>query len=195
MAVTASAELAERIRSLSLHGLSNDAWGRYSSKGAWDYRIIAPGYKYNLTDIASALGLGQLARAETMRVEREAIALAFLEALSDVEEIELPPSAANRIHAWHLFQIRLRLERLSIDRDGFLEELRARGIGFSVHWRPLHLHPYWAETFGWRPEHLPVATEVWRRTVSLPIFPSMTRPEREAVVSAVREICRIFTKR
>ena len=195
MAVTASSELAERIRSLSLHGLSNDAWGRYSSKGAWDYRIIAPGYKYNLTDIASALGLGQLARAEKMRGEREAIALSFLEDLSDVEEIELPPSAANRIHAWHLFQMRLRLGRLSIDRDGFLEELRARGIGFSVHWRPLHLHPYWSETFGWQPDHLPVATEVWQRTVSLPIFPSMTRPERDAVVTAVREICRLFSKR
>ncbi|MCP3959785.1 MAG: DegT/DnrJ/EryC1/StrS aminotransferase family protein [bacterium] len=194
MAVTGSEELAERIRSLSLHGLSNDAWGRYTAKGAWDYRIIAPGYKYNLTDIASALGLRQLARAEEMRIARESVATDFAEALADVEEIELPPPAEDRVHSWHLFQIRLHLNRLKIDRDRFLEELRARGIGFSVHWRPLHLHPYW-QSFGWRPEHLPVASEVWRRTVSLPIFPAMTGEEREAVVAAVREVCRRFRRR
>ncbi len=194
MAVTERDDLAERMRSMSLHGLSHDAWGRYTAKGAWDYRILAPGYKYNLTDVAAALGLHQLARAEKMRAEREAIAGAFLEDLAEVEEIELPRVDQDRVHSWHLFQIKLNLERLRIDRDRFLEEMRERAVGFSVHWRPLHLHPYYQKTFGWRPEHLPAATEVWRRTVSLPIFPAMTTGERDAVIAAVRDICRRFRR-
>ena len=190
MATTDDPELAATIRSLSLHGLSHDAWGRYSSQGAWDYRILAPGYKYNLTDTAAALGRCQLARAEALRRERERIAHRYLEAFAELEEIELPPEPPNRIHAWHLFQIRLRLERLDIDRDTFLQELRQRGIGFSVHWRPLHLHPYYQETFGWRPEDLPLATETFRRTLSLPIFPSQREDEIAAVIAAVWELCR-----
>ena len=190
MATTDDPELAATIRSLSLHGLSHDAWGRYSSQGAWDYRILAPGYKYNLTDTAAALGRCQLARAEALRRERERIAHRYLEAFAELEEIELPPDPPNRIHAWHLFQIRLRLEKLDIDRDTFLQELRQRGIGFSVHWRPLHLHPYYQETFGWRPEDLPLATETFRRTLSLPIFPSQREDEIAAVIAAVCELCR-----
>ncbi len=194
MALTDREDLAERMRSMSLHGLSHDAWGRYTAKGAWDYRILAPGYKYNLTDVAAALGLRQLDRAEDMRRQREAIAGTFLESLAEVDELELPRRDSDRVHSWHLFQIKLRLDRLTIDRDRFLEEMRDRGVGFSVHWRPLHLHPYYQETFGWRPEHLPVASEVWRRTVSLPIFPAMTGDERDAVVAAVRDICRCFRR-
>ena len=194
MAVTERDDLAERIRSQSLHGLSNDAWGRYTAKGSWDYRITAAGYKYNLTDVAAALGLRQLVRAESLRLERERIALRFIEHLGDVEEIELPRLPADRIHSWHLFQIKLRPERLSIDRDRFLAELRERGIGFSVHWRPLHLHPYYQETFGWRPEHFPVASAVWQRTISLPVFPAMSDEEAGSVTGAVREICRRFRR-
>jgi len=195
MAVTDDPALAERMRCLALHGLSHDAWDRYTARGSWDYRIVAAGYKYNLTDVAAALGLHQLARAETMRHQRREIAEHYLEALDGIAEIELPQVPENRIHSWHLFQIKLRPERLTIDRDAFLERLRERGIGFSVHWRPLHLHPYYAETFGWRPSDLPVATEVWRRTISLPIFPAMTGEERAAVVAAVRDLCRRFRRR
>ena len=194
MALTERDDLADRMRSMSLHGLSNDAWGRYTSKGSWDYRILAPGYKYNLTDVAAALGLHQLARAEDMRRQREAIAGAFLNGLAGIDEIELPRTSGDRVHSWHLFQIKLRLDRLTIDRDRFLEEMRDRGVAFSVHWRPLHLHPYYRETFGWESEHLPVASQVWRRTVSLPIFPAMTAAERDAVVATVREICRRFRR-
>lgn len=190
MATTGDEALAAEMRSLSLHGLSNDAWGRYSSKGAWDYRILAPGYKYNLTDIAAALGLHQLARAEEMRLAREEVARRFCEALSSVDELEMPPEAGpDRVHSWHLFQIKLRDGALDIDRDEVLEELRARGVGFSVHWRPLHLHPYWSDEFGWRPEHLPTATELWRRTISLPIFPAMTDDEVAHVVDSVKDLC------
>lgn len=188
MATTDDEALASHMRSLSLHGLSNDAWGRYSAKGGWDYRILAAGFKYNLTDIAAAVGLHQLARAEEMRLERQEIAEIYLHAFSDLPEVELPPLDSNRLHSWHLFQIRLRAGAWAIDRDAFLMALRERQIGFSVHWRPLHLHPYYCDVFAWRPEHLPVATEVWQRTVSLPIFPGMQRREVDAVIEAVRDL-------
>jgi perosamine synthetase len=189
MAVTADPRLADRMRQMSLHGLSHDAWKRFEGNSSWDYRIVAPGFKYNLGDIAGALGNGQLARAETMRQQREAIAEYFRAALAGVEQIELPPAAADRVHAWHLFPIRLRLERLGIDRNRFLELLRGRGVGCSVHWRPLHLHPYYEESFGWKPDHLPQATRQWPRLVSLPLFPGMRRQEQEYVADTVRELC------
>lgn len=189
MAVTDDARLADRIRQMSLHGLSHDAWKRYSGNHAWDYRIVAPGYKYNLTDIAAALGNHQLKRADAMRRDRQAIAADYREALGELEQIEVPPDPADRIHAWHLFPIRLRLDRLSVDRNAFIRLLQGRGIGCSVHWRPLHLHPYYEETFGWRPEHLPVASAVWQRLVTLPLFPGMRREEQEHVVRVVRDLC------
>jgi dTDP-4-amino-4,6-dideoxygalactose transaminase len=189
MAVTADAEVAARLRLLSLHGLSHDAWGRYSGHGSWDYRILAPGYKYNMTDVAAALGVHQLARAEGMRRRRDEIAREFLHRLSDVEELELPPTDSDRIHAWHLFPIRLRLEALAIDRNAFIKELNGAGVACSVHWRPLHLHPYYAETFGWCQTDLPMTSDVWLRLVSLPLFSSMRPDEIDAVVNAVRAIC------
>ena len=190
MATTADPELASRIRLMALHGLSHDAWGRYSGGGKWDYRILAPGFKYNLTDVAAAIGIHQLARAEAMRLAREAVAEAFFEAFADVDEIELPARDPNRIHSWHLFPIRLRLDGLAIDRNAFIDELKASGVGCSVHWRPLHLHPYYLETFGWKGEDLPVATRVWERLISLPLFPGMRDDEIGHVVETVRELCR-----
>ena len=190
MAVTADAELAARIRLLSLHGLSQDSWDRYSGNGPWDYRILAPGYKYNMTDVAAAIGVHQLARAEDMRRARQAVADIYREQLADIGEIELPRTDPNRIHAWHLFPIRLRLDALAIDRDRFVEELHAEGVSCSVHWRPLHLHPYYEQAFGWTPGDLPVASELWRRLVSLPLFSAMRPAEVDRVVSAVRSVCR-----
>ena len=189
MAVTSNVKLAQRIRMMSLHGLSHDAWGRYSANGNWDYKIVAPGYKYNLTDIAAAMGIHQLGRAEAMRRERETIALRYFEELAGVEEIELPPHDENRIHSWHLFALKLRLRRLRISRDEFMKELKRVGVGCSVHWRPLHLHPYYQKTFGWRAKDFPVATAIWKRVVSLPIFPGMRNDEIEHVSSTVKRIC------
>ncbi len=189
MAVTGDPALADRMRTMSLHGLSQDAWGRYSGAASWDYRIIAPGYKYNLTDIAAAIGIHQLARAEQMRRRRESIAHRYLEAFEHLEEIELPRDGPNRIHSWHLFPIKLRLEQLSIDRNEFLQALRKAGVGCSVHWRPLHLHPYYQETFGWQPEDFPVSTALWERLISLPIFPDMREEELEFVVRTVEDMC------
>lgn len=188
MAVTDDDGLADRMRMMSLHGLSHDAWGRYSG-GTWDYRIVEAGYKYNLTDIAAAIGVHQLQRAEAMRCEREAIARSYLEALGDLAEFELPCVPENRLHAWHLFPLRLRLDRLAIDRNAFITQLRAAGVGCSVHWRPLHLHPYYSERFAWTREDFPVASPLWERLVSLPLFPGMQASERAYVVHVVRNLC------
>lgn len=190
MAVTNNDLLAEKIRLLSLHGLSRDAWKRYTDKGNWDYQIIAPGYKYNLTDIAAAIGIEQLARAEAMRARREQIALFYREELSSVEELALPPADKNRLHAWHLFPVRLNLSKLPISRDEFIRELSARGIGSSVHWRPLHLHPLYREQIGWNEKYFPAANQLWETIVSLPIFSSMTEAEIRCVCETVRKICR-----
>ena len=189
MAVTNDAGVADRMRLMSLHGLSHDAWDRYSGGNSWDYRIIAPGFKYNLTDIAAAIGIHQLAKAEQMRREREAIAHQYLEALNDVDEIELPIEDSNRRHSWHLFPIKLRLECLSIGRDEFMDELKAAGVGCSVHWRPLHLHPYYEKTFAWSAHDFPVASSEWRRLISLPIFPGMTKSEIDTVLENMRKLC------
>ncbi|MGH9947380.1 MAG: DegT/DnrJ/EryC1/StrS family aminotransferase [Pyrinomonadaceae bacterium] len=188
MAVTNDRELADRMRLMSLHGLSHDAWGRYSGNGNWDYRIVAPGYKYNLTDIAAAIGRGQLSRAEEMRKQREAVAEFYADELSGVREFELPPMNEDRIHSWHLFPIRLNLDSLTIDRNEFMEELKRNGVGCSVHWRPLHLHPLYEE-LGWTADDLPAATEMWKRLISLPLFSAMSSEEMIHVVETVKRIC------
>ncbi len=190
MAVTSNARLADRMRLMSLHGLSADAWGRYSSNGSWDYKIVAPGYKYNLTDIAAAIGIHQLSRAEAMRREREEIARKYREAFAGLDQIELPDGDPNRIQSWHLFAIRLCLKNLTIGRDEFMVELKRAGVGCSVHWRPLHLHPYYQKTFGWSAKDFPVATAQWKRLVSLPIFPGMREDEIEHVTRTVKRICK-----
>ena len=189
MAVTNNEALADTIRLMSLHGLSHDAWGRYSGGGSWDYKIVQPGYKYNLTDIAAAIGCHQLARAEEMRKQREAVAEFFLSSLADVDEIRLPATDEDRIHSWHLFPIRLNLENLSIDRNEFIEELKRNGVGCSVHWRPLHMHPLYQERLGWSENHLPAATRLWNEIISLPIFSSMTFEEMVHVAETVKELC------
>lgn len=188
MATTHDPALADRMRLMSLHGLSHDAWERYSGGRSWDYRIVAPGFKYNLTDIASSIGLHQLARAEDMRRQREVIAGRFLGAFAGDRHVELPATSADRLHSWHLFPIRLRLESLAIDRNTFIDELRASGVGCSVHWRPLHLHPYYQDTFGWAAEHCPKASATWARLVSLPIFSGMRDAEVEHVIATVKRI-------
>jgi perosamine synthetase len=189
MAVTSNEEIARRIRRMSLHGLSRDAWSRNHGSASWDYRIVEPGYKYNLTDIAAAIGIHQLERAEELRRDRQAIARFYFEALAELSQLELPADSPERVHAWHLYPIRLQLRELSVDRDSMLEALRCLGVHCSVHWRPLHLHPYYAKTFGWTPSQFPAASSVWLRLVSLPLFPGMRQEEQECVVGAVRKLC------
>ncbi len=187
--VTDDAAIADRARRMSLHGLSNDAWKR-NAGGRWDYEILDTGYKYNLTDVAAALGRVQLRKANALLEARRRVAERYDALLAAVDEVEIPTVDDDRRPSYHLYPLRLRRARLGIDRDGFIEALRERGVGVSVHWRPLHLHPYYRDTFGLRPEHFPVASAEWRRLVSLPIYPSLGDEEIERVAGAVRDLCR-----
>jgi dTDP-4-amino-4,6-dideoxygalactose transaminase len=195
MAVTADPTLAARMRLMSLHGLSRDAWNRYSASGSWDYQIVAPGFKYNLTDIAAAIGIHQLARAESMHQARESLARAYREQLGRIDEIDVPSWPENRLHSWHLFPIRLKLDQLAIDRGVFMDALQKAGVSCSVHWRPLHLHPYYQQHYGCEPGDLPVATREWQRLISLPLFPSMTLEEHAHVVRTVAGLCATHARR
>jgi dTDP-4-amino-4,6-dideoxygalactose transaminase len=188
MITTDDAALAERCRIMSLHGISKDAWKRYTAEGSWYYEIIAPGFKYNMTDVAAALGLAQLRKAERMFRRREAIAARYNEAFSAMEELQAPSVPAYSTHAWHLYMLRLRLERLSIDRAELVERLRGRNIGVSVHFIPLHVHPYYRERYGYAPGDFPVAYREYLREISLPIYPSMSDDDVESVIAAVADI-------
>lgn len=192
MAVTASAELAERIRRFSHHGLSQDSWDRQRS-GGWDYRVLTAGYNYSLTDVAASIGLVQLRRSEELRQKRQRVAETYCRELADVEAVYLPARNTNVQHAWHLFPLRLELAQLTIDRNRFIDELKLMGIASSVHWRPLHLHPYYSE-LGWRPYHCPVATREWERLLSLPLFPSMRTDQVQRVADAVAQLCKRFKR-
>ncbi|MGN6183933.1 MAG: DegT/DnrJ/EryC1/StrS family aminotransferase [Thermoanaerobaculia bacterium] len=180
---------AERARIMSLHGISRDAWKRYTAEGSWAYDVIAPGFKYNLTDIASALGLAQLERAEAMRARREEIAKRYDEAFAG-DLFELPQRANG--HAWHLYMLRLQLDRWRIDRAAFIAELKARNIGTSVHFIPLHVQPYYRDLYGFTPESFPIAYGEYLREVSLPIYSKMTDEDVESVIDAIRDVARAF---
>lgn len=188
MAVTDNEEWAERMRMMSLHGISKDAWKRYTASGSWYYEIHSPGYKYNLTDTAAALGLVQLNRCEEFRRGREKIAKLYDTGFSDLPEISTPVRLSAMRHAWHLYVIQLQLERLRIGRNEFIEELKKKGVGTSVHFIPLHMHPYYRDTFGYGPESFPNAFAVFNRIISLPIYPRMTEADVRYVVETVREI-------
>ncbi len=188
MACTENDDYAERMRIMSLHGISRDAWKRYTAEGSWYYEIIAPGFKYNLTDIAAAIGIHQLRKADRFHRRRTELAVLYQELLNGVEEIILPQAQPDRIHSWHLFAVRLKLERLKVDRAQFITELQQRGIGTSVHWQPLHLHPYYRETFGYAPQDLPVACSLYPEIVTLPIYPDMSGDEVEYVCRSIKEI-------
>jgi perosamine synthetase len=175
------------MKLMSLHGLSRDAWDRYSG-GGWDYRIVAPGFKYNLTDLAAAIGIHQLARAEQMRLAREERAAWYDASLRDLEFVQCPPSSPLRHHAWHLYAIQLRLDR-GRTRNEIVDALRMAGVTCSVHWRPLHLHPYYQERYGYRAEHCPRASAAFDRLMSLPLFPTMSAEELSYVIEALRRAC------
>lgn len=188
MITTDNAEWAARMRMMSLHGLSRDAWNRYSSQGSWYYEILSPGFKYNLTDIAAALGLAQLKKCERFWKGREQYAVRYQEGFKDLPEIVCPEVAAHVQHAWHLYVIQLELDRLRINRDEFIRQLQQAGVGCSVHFIPLHLHPYHRDMGGYRPEDLPVSSKVFQRIVSLPLYSKMTEEEVDRVIGIVREL-------
>jgi dTDP-4-amino-4,6-dideoxygalactose transaminase len=188
MATTENPDWANKMRMLSLHGISHDAWNRYGAEGSWYYEILSLGYKYNLTDIAASLGLEQLKKCHALAAGRRRIAEAYDAGFADLAEIRTPMCRPGIQHAWHLYVIQLELERLTLDRRQFIQALREKNIGSSVHFTPLHLHPFYRRNFGYRPEDFANASSVYERIVSLPIYPKMTAADVDYVIAAVRNI-------
>jgi dTDP-4-amino-4,6-dideoxygalactose transaminase len=186
--VCPSAAAAERVRVLSLHGLSQNAWARYTEGGSWYYEVHQPGFKYNMTDIDAALGLVQLRRLDAMQARRAAIAARYQEAFMAEPALEIPHVRPGVRPAWHLYPLRIRPERLDCDRDTFVEELRRRRIGTSVHFIPIHYHPYYRERFGWRKGAFPHAEDYFAREISLPLYPTLSDADVEDVVAAVLDV-------
>ena len=188
MACTENDEYADRMRIMSLHGISRDAWKRFTAEGSWYYEIIAPGYKYNLTDIAAAIGIHQLRKADLFHRRRTELVSQYRASLEEVEEIILPQVQPDRIHSWHLYVIRLKLDLLQIDRARFITELQQRGIGTSVHWLPLHMHPYYRETYGYAPQDLPMACSLYPEIITLPLYPDMSEGDVAYVCDSIKDI-------
>jgi dTDP-4-amino-4,6-dideoxygalactose transaminase len=187
MVVTDREEIASRIRVMRLHGIDRDIWQRYTGKAAsWRYDVVAPGYKYNLTDLAAAIGRVQLRRAQEFLRKRRAVAERYLAAFRDLDFLQLPVSAAS--HAWHLFIIRLLPDMLRIDRDRFIDELQARGIGISVHFIPLHTMSYYRDRYGFQSQDFPASWDSFQRCISLPISAALADGEVVRVIEAVAEI-------
>ncbi len=188
MLTTANPEYAERAAIMALHGISRDAWKRYSTEGSWYYEVLQAGYKYNMTDLSAALGLHQLARSEWLLERRRAIARRYTEAFAHWPELETPAQPAHSEHAWHLYILRLCEERLTITRDAFIQALTQAKIGTSVHFIPLHLHPFYRDTYHLVAHDFPNALRAYQRAISLPIYPGMTDEDVEDVIAAVEQI-------
>ena len=188
MAVTDNPEWAERMRIMSLHGISKDAWKRYTNEGSWFYEVHYPGFKYNLTDIAAALGIEQLKKCDRFWAARKQIAAAYDDGFASLPEIQRPVCMQDSQHAWHLYIIQLELERLRVDRGEFINALKDQGIGTSVHFIPLHLHPYYRDTFGYKPKDFPSASRVFERIISLPIYPAMSEQSVQRVIAVVTDV-------
>ena len=186
--LTGARELIEEARIWSLHGMSRDAWNRYTDKGSWYYEVIRPGFKYNMTDIAAAIGIQQLKKLKHFQDRRQEIVRRYNAVFSGLEELQIPTVRPEAEHAWHLYVIRLNLEKLKISRDQFIEELRTRNIGTSVHFIPIHLHPYYRGKYGYKPDDFPVAYREYQRIVSLPLYPRMSDQDVEDVIKAVTKV-------
>ena len=190
MLVTRDEALARRARVMRLHGMNRDAFDRFTAKvPSWYYEIVAPGFKYNLTDIAAALGIHQLRRLEGFHHRRQAIAARYHEAFADLPLLRAPLPPAGDRHAWHLYVVRLAYDA-GVTRDAFVDRLFAAGIGVSVHDIPLHLHPYGRDRYGLRPEQFPHSQQAYERMLTLPLYTRMTDADVEHVVTAVRAALR-----
>lgn len=193
MITTSDAGLAARVRVASLHGMDRSAWEREGTAGAWRYEIRFPGYKFNMSDLQAALGLPQLRRLDESQRRREEIACLYAKALGDLPGVTIPRLKIPGKHAWHIYPLLLDLEHLRIERDQFIEEMRARNISTNVHFTPVHLHRYYRETFGYKEGDFPVAEDLFRREVTLPLYPRMTDGDVNDVIEAVKSVVRWST--
>ena len=188
MVTTHNPRLEEQMRLLCLHGISKDAWNRYSDRGSWQYDVVKSGFKYNLSDIQSAIGIHQLRKQERFRGIREQYAGLYRRALSGVQEIELPPDNPSSRHSWHLYSLRLNLDALDITRTQFIEELRRKNVCSSVHFIPIPLLSFFAPFAGLPENYCPNALALYPRLVSLPLYPAMTPRQIQYVADCVKEI-------
>ena len=188
MITTNNAELAARMRLLSLHGMSRDAWKRYTQAGSWYYEVLEPGYKDNMTDVSASLGLHQLAKLDAFNRTRQRLAARYDHAFGRLGAFRLMQERPNRNHIYHLYPIEIIPGTLSLTRDQFIDKLKARNIGTSVHFIPLHRHPYYRDTYGYRPEMFPTAERVFSNILSLPLYPKMTDEDTDDVIEAVISI-------
>mgnify|MGYP001084845118 CR=1 FL=1 len=191
---TDDAALAEKARLLMLHGMSRDAWMRYTAAGSWYYEVLLPGFKYNMTDLEAALGIHQLRRLPESNRRRRELARRYDEAFRDHPAIRIPSCRPEVDHAYHLYPIRLRLERLTLDRARFIEELKAENIGTTVNFIPIHYHPYYRERLGLGPGAFPVAETAYESLISLPLYPRMSDADAEDVIAGVGKVAAAFAR-
>ncbi|HMX11080.1 MAG TPA: DegT/DnrJ/EryC1/StrS family aminotransferase [Burkholderiaceae bacterium] len=190
MLVTRDPAIAARAKVMRLHGINRDAFDRFTAKvPSWYYEIVAPGFKYNLTDIAAALGIHQLQRAQVFQRRRQLLAERYDAGLADLPIVLPPRPAAGETHAWHLYVIRL-TDDAPIGRDALIEALYAAGIGCSVHYIPLHLHPYWRDRYGLKAEDFPKSQLAYERMLSIPLYSRMTEGDVDRVAAALRQALR-----
>ena len=189
--LTGPPDFIAEARLWSLHGMSRDAWKRYGQGGSWFYEVVRPGFKCNMTDIQASLGLHQLTRLAELQQRRHAVVKVYEEGFAELDRIELPKELPGYRSAWHLYPVRLHLDRLRIDRSAFIDEMGRHNIGTSVHFIPVHTHPYYRDRYGYKATDYPVAWEEFQRLMSLPLNARMTTDDAQDVVDAVCEIARI----
>ena len=192
--LTGDPAFLDRARMVSLHGMNRDAWKRYAKGGSWKYEVVMPGFKYNMTDIQAAIGLVQLRRLESFAKRRNEIVAMYNDVFGTEEALQTPVSLPHVESAWHLYVLRLRPGMLAIDRDEFIEELAARNIGTSVHFIPVHMHPYYRDRYGYQAGTFPVAYGNFQRMLSLPLHPGLSNQDVTDVIDAVLDVAHTFRR-
>ncbi len=194
MICTNDDEIAERCSIMRLHGINRDAWKRYTESGSWYYEVVAPGFKYNFTDLQASLGLPQLKKVDSMWQSRKDIAARYTAALKDNEFLTLHTIKEDRESSWHLYPVRLNLERLKINRAQLIDEMRKLNIGAGVHFMPVHQHIYYTQTYNLDDKNYPVASAVFPRLVSLPIYPGMKEENVDKVINVLVDLLEKYKK-
>lgn len=189
--LTGDPELVEKARIYGHHGMNRDAWKRFDRSGSWYYEVVLPGFKYNMTDIQAALGLHQLDRLPAFQARRREIVARYRARLGGMDCLQLPVERPEVESSWHLYVIRLRQDQLRIGRNEVIEGLKDRNIGTSVHYLPVHMHPYYRDKYGYAPEACPVAADAFSRMLSLPLHPGMTDQDVDDVCAALEEVLQL----
>lgn len=190
--LTGDSDLVDKARIIGHHGMNRDAWKRFDKSGSWYYEVVLPGFKYNMTDVQAAIGLHQLDRLAGFQKRRREVVAAYEKGFQDLTALQLPVERPEVESSWHLYVIRLNLDQLRIDRNAFIEELKTRNIGTSVHYLPVHMHPFYRDKYGYKPEDCPVAADAFSRMLTLPLHPGLADQDVQDVIEAVRDIVHTF---